>query len=217
MSSVQALDDFDDLPPGKIRPSLRMTEEEFVAWADEDTRAEWVDGEAIVRAPESGEHSNLGWRLQTLFKHFMGRRDLGEARGPNFMLRLPNQRRRRVPDLLFVTKDHFDRLRPNHLEGAPDLCIEMVSPDSQSRDRREKYLEYEQASVWEYWIVDPVSRNLEAYALDASAQAFGPILIDADERIPSTVLPGFYLRAASLFDAKLPAVIAILRELGIQP
>jgi hypothetical protein len=26
-----------------------MTYEEFLAWADEDTRAEWVDGEVVVR------------------------------------------------------------------------------------------------------------------------------------------------------------------------
>src|SRR5207302_6232318 len=38
-----------------------------------------------------------------------------------------------------------------------------VSPESQSRDRREKYLEYEAAGIPEYRIADPLSRMLEAY------------------------------------------------------
>ncbi len=36
--------------PGNAAPSerLRMSYDEFVAWAGEDIRAEWVDGEVIV-------------------------------------------------------------------------------------------------------------------------------------------------------------------------
>lgn len=220
MSSVQThleLDDFDDNPVGAVRPSLRMTEEEFVAWCDDNTHAEWVDGEVIFMPPISGEHDELGGWLHILVRLFVERRSLGKVRGPEFMVRLPKQRRRRVPDLLFIANDHLDRIGPKHVEGAPDLCLEIVSPESQSRDRREKYLEYEKAGVREYWIVDPLSRSLEAYALDEASQLFRPIPIDSDGRILSRVLPGFYLRAAWLFDTRLPDAITILREFGIQP
>jgi len=47
------------MPDGRVRPSLRMTEEEFEAWADEDTRAEWVDGEVILMSPTSLLHNRL--------------------------------------------------------------------------------------------------------------------------------------------------------------
>ena len=39
--------------------------------------------------------------------------------------------------------------------GAADLCVEVVSPESVTRDCREKLTEYEQAGVREYWLIDP--------------------------------------------------------------
>jgi Uma2 family endonuclease len=131
------------------------------------------------------------------------------------MVRLAKQRRRRVPDLLFVSKERSHLLRPNHLEGAPDLSVEIVSPDSQSRDRRDKFAEYEAAGVREYWIVDPLSRTVEAYALHAAGK-FRLIEATDDGRLASAVLPGFYLRPDWLWQEPLPDVIATLRELGVQ-
>ena len=37
-------------PPAKPK---KMTYEEFLAWADEDTLAEWVDGEVVMTSPAS--------------------------------------------------------------------------------------------------------------------------------------------------------------------
>ena len=49
---------FEERSDRRVRAKrLRMTEAEFVAWVDEDTRAEWVDGDVILMAPVSGEHS----------------------------------------------------------------------------------------------------------------------------------------------------------------
>ncbi len=42
-------------PPAK----RKMTYEEFLVWADEDTLAEWVDGEVVARSPESDRHQDL--------------------------------------------------------------------------------------------------------------------------------------------------------------
>jgi len=78
-------------------------------------------------------------------------------------VRLPRRRRRRVPDLFFISKVNLARIRPTFINGPPDLTIEIVSPDSQNRDRREKYLEYEASGVREYWIIDPLSKTLDVY------------------------------------------------------
>ena len=73
-----------------------------------------------------------------------------------------------MPDIWFLTESRRHLLRESHIEGPPDLMIEIVSPDSQSRDWREKYLEYQAAGVREYWMIDPMSRHVEAYTLEAS-------------------------------------------------
>jgi ABC-type thiamine transport system ATPase subunit len=37
----------------------KMTYEEFLAWADEDTLAEWVDGEVVMYSPASKRHQSI--------------------------------------------------------------------------------------------------------------------------------------------------------------
>lgn len=199
---------------GRVRPPLRMTEEEFESWGA-GVRAEWVDGEVIVMSPSSLIHVRLTTWLMSLLNLFVNGRELGEVLGPDFAVRFAGQRRRRIPDLLVLSRERASLLRPTLLEGAPDLAIEIVSPDSQSRDRRDKFAEYERAGVREYWIIDPLSRTVEAYALDANGRYQ---LIDAadDGRISSAVLPRFYLRPEWLWQEPLPNVVEALKELGIQ-
>lgn len=203
------------MPDGRVRPSLRMTEEEFFAWVDEDVKAEWVDGEVIIMSPSSLRHVRLAGWLYTLLSQYVDRKSLGEVLALEFMIRLSSQRRVRVPDLLFIARERAHLLQPNRLEGAPDMSVEIVSPDSQSRDRRQKFTEYEKAGVREYWLVDPLSHTIEAYALDGSGH-FQLINPNDDGRILSSVLPGFYLRPDWLWQEKLPDVITTLREIGIQ-
>jgi len=45
---------------------LVMTEEEFLEFCDEDTRAEYIDGEVIVHLPVSSEHSRISTFLTTI-------------------------------------------------------------------------------------------------------------------------------------------------------
>ncbi|KUK26149.1 MAG: hypothetical protein XD60_1711 [Acetothermia bacterium 64_32] len=40
-------------------PTKKMTYEEFLAWCDEDTWAEWVNGEVIVLSPASRRHEDI--------------------------------------------------------------------------------------------------------------------------------------------------------------
>ena len=195
----------------ELAPPGPMTEEEFVAWCDEDVKAEWVDGEVIVMSPASLGHVDLVDFLITLMRMFAEHHDSGRVLGPEFQVRLGARRRRRVPDVLFVARPHLANLRTNHLEGAPDLAIEIVSPDSVARDWREKYLDYQAAGVREYWVIDPLSRNVEAYTLTEDAYRR---IEEADGRIASLVLPGFFLRPAWLWQEPLPRVRDVLQELG---
>lgn len=49
--------------PPRQEQRLRMSYEEFLAWADEDVHAEWVDGEAIVFMPPKDIHLIPGFWL----------------------------------------------------------------------------------------------------------------------------------------------------------
>jgi Uma2 family endonuclease len=40
----------------KVKPNGKMTYEEFLDWCDEDTWAEWVNGEIIMLHPTTFKH-----------------------------------------------------------------------------------------------------------------------------------------------------------------
>jgi Uma2 family endonuclease len=143
---------------------------------------------------------------------FVEHHDLGVVKGPEFAIRLGRQRRRRLPDLLFVVKSRADIVGRNHVEGPPDLIMEVVSPESVSRDWRDKYLDYQRGGVREYWVIDPQSKRIEAYVLNAGEYE----TIEEDKgRLVSTVLKGFYLRPDWMNGSKLAARKSVIRELGI--
>lgn len=197
-------------------PCLTMPENQFDSWArTTGERAEWVDGNVIVMAPASRKHVQLtGW-IQSLLLIIAQQQKLGEVLGPEFTIRLrKGEKSRRVPDVLFVSTARISLLKPTYLDGAPDLAVEVVSEDSVARDWRDKYLAYEAAGVREYWVIDPLSKTVEAYAL--KRKKFQRIVPAGDGTISSSVIPDFQIRADWLWRDSLPSVIDILRDLGLK-
>jgi Uma2 family endonuclease len=193
-------------------PEKEMSAEEFETWAfaQELARCEWVDGRVIVMAPVSDGHNDLNRWLIVLFSHYVQERDLGMIRYDMFF-RMPG--RRRVPDLFVVKKENRARLKPTALDGPADLIIEIISPDSGARDWREKYAEYEQEGVGEYWVIDPMAHVVECYSL-GDDRRFHRVEM-RDDKINSNVLAGFYLRPSWLWQKPLPRVAGVLREMGV--
>lgn len=193
---------------------LRMTEEEFERFTDDEfnRKAEWVDGEAIVPMATSIEHANILLFLMTLTHLFCLKHKFGRVLGPDSQIRFQALRRRRTPDILFLSNERLHQIRETYIAGAPDLVTEIVSPDSVARDWREKYLEYEAAGVREYWVVDPMAERVEAYALNAQNQ-YERLEMQAG-KIASRVLPGFYLKPEWLWQDELPNPLDVLAELS---
>ncbi len=217
------------MPPGVITASTHsssgergpavsfavLSEHEFEAWAQTTAeRVEWVEGEVIVMAPASRKHVQLtGW-IQSLLLIIVQQQNLGEVFGPEFMVRLrKGEKSRRVPDVLFVSAARQSLLKPTYLDGPPDLAIEVVSPDSVARDWREKYLAYEASGVQEYWIIDPLSKTLEAYAM--KRKRFHKILPTTGGTVVSLAVPQFQLRPDWLWKDSLPSVLEVLRDIGV--
>ena len=191
-----------------------MSEEEFDRWCDEDTRAEFVDGKVLLMSPVSLTHHDINRFLIKLLDLYLEARPAGRLLGPEYTVRLRDGLRR-VPDLLYVEPDQLARIGETILEGAPSAAWEIISPESEARDWREKYREYEEAGVREYWIINPYVKTVWLSRLNAEGryESVEPV----DDRLASEVISGFWLRPQWLWSQPQPKVLDCLRELGALP
>ncbi|HEX4053399.1 MAG TPA: Uma2 family endonuclease [Tepidisphaeraceae bacterium] len=199
---------------GRPIPDLRLTESQFEK-EFADIKAEWVDGQVIIMAPVCREHADLNGWLFRLLSEFVEHHDLGSVLGLEFPMRVVPIRTWRCPDIMFVGTAKLSRLHPTYLAGGPDLVMEIVSPDGEARDWRDKYNEYESTGVREYWVVDPLSKRVDAYALSRSKH-YSQIQPDDEGRIYSKTLRGLHIRPDWLWHSPLPKLSGVLKELKLR-
>lgn len=193
--------------------TTKMTYEEFLAWADEDTLAEWVDGDVIMTSPASAQHQRMADFLNHVIDLFVQSRDLGIVLSAPFQMKLENGRE---PDLLFVKREHLDRLNPTYLEGPADLVVEIISPESVGRDRGEKFYEYAQGGVPEYWLLDPQRQQAEFYRLEDDYYVL--TFSGYEGRYEALMLPGFWLDVTWLWQDPRPSPLRVLADVvGMEP
>ena len=88
------------------------------------------------------------------------------------------------PDLIFITTGRLSIVK-QHVAGAPDLVIEVLSPSTEHRDRTMKLAWYRRYGVREYWMVDPHLRTIEIVDCATGAQE----TFEETQRLGSRVLP----------------------------
>jgi Uma2 family endonuclease len=194
-----------------------MSYEEFLDWCDEDTLAEWVDGQVMISSPASDRHQDLADFLTAVLRIYVESRGLGRVRSAPFQMKTGPDLPGREPDVLYVSAEHLDRLKENYLDGPADLVVEIVSPKSGARDRGDKFYEYEEGGVSEYWLIDPQRRQAEFYQR-GDDNRYHPVLADKDDRYHARLLPGFWLRVSWLWQTPLPSPIRAVGEIsGVDP
>lgn len=189
----------------------KMSFEEFLKLGDEDTWAEWVDGEVIFMYSASSKHQDIVGFLQTILRIYSETHHIGQVFSAPFAMKLEKERRGREPDLLFVSDERKNLIEPTFLNGAADVVIEVISPESISRDRGEKFVEYESAGVKEYWLIDYERKRAEFYELDEENRYR---LIQTNGLFRSKIIKDFFLRENWFWQEKLPTIEA-LKELKI--
>ena len=190
----------------------KVSFEAYLEAPGEERFTEWVEGEIVVMSPASIRHQIVSSFLERLLGFYVERKELGVVLRAPVAMRLPGLERAREPDLLFVHNDHVDRLRETFLDGPADLAIEIISPESISRDRGEKFVEYEQAGIPEYWLIDPIREAAEFWVADETGH-YRLASTDPSGWFTSHVVDGFRLRVAWLWST--PPLYGILRDLDL--
>jgi Uma2 family endonuclease len=174
------------------------TAEQLLAMAGDGHRYELVAGDLRMMSPSGWEHGEVVGNLHTLLGNHVRRQKLGKLFGAEtgFLIgRNPDTVR--APDIAFVAKQHVPAKKPEeaYWPGAPDLAVEVLSPNDKTGDVDEKIAAWLAAGAAAVWVVDPKLRTVTIYQSTTSVQVktAGELLQD------DSVVPGFSCSVDEIF------------------
>lgn len=175
-----------------------LTLDEFQRLPDTKPASEYACGEVFQKPMPDGPHAALQAAFILVLHPFLARTGLGRVLPELRCIFGPSGRERiYVPDVVYVSQAKLPL--PRHLYAAPDVAIEVLSPDQhwpQFLDKIQFYLLY---GVRLVWVIDPATRRItvEAPGQEARVLGAGDVLDGGD------VLPGFSVDVDAIF-AEMP-------------
>ncbi len=183
----------------QVTPALMkvpVTGEELLAMGDIGP-CELIEGEIRPMPPTGFEHGSIenliGARLRLFAEQYQrGRVAVGEVgiytrRNPDTV---------RGADVVFISNERYAQQQSEgYLDVAPDLVVEVISPEDRWSGVMKKLEEYFDIGVRLVWVVDPGTRRVYAYRSLTDVRHF----TESDTLPGDDVLPGFSLPIAEIF------------------
>lgn len=171
---------------------------------------EWLEGTVIKVADVNEDHDLITQYLIMLFGAYFAHRPLGQVRTAPFVMRLGDIAR--IPDIQIILNSNPYDLRTTHMDGPADICIEVVSPESVRTDYGEKFADYEQGGVREYWTIDPLRQSARFYHLDEETGLYVDYQLDMRNGYRTLKLPGLNINVNTLWQHPLPDFLTIAQS-----
>ncbi len=187
------------MTPSTVHKKLSF--EEYAAYDDgTEQRYEWVDGVLVAMNPPTFRHMliakfierQLDAKIQQMKQSWLCFREAGIRTG---------WRKSRLTDVYVVTQAQVnDFLDTSAIcQTAPLLAVEVVSPDSVTRDYRYKRAEYAALEIPEYWIVDPLEQKVTV--LQFNEGLYDETVFTGEQQIESPTFPELALTVAQILAA----------------
>jgi Uma2 family endonuclease len=180
-----------------LAPQPTYTADDLLTLPDGD-RFELVDGRLTERQM-GAESAYLGYRLSRLLGNYCESPFSGwvlpSDASYQFLPDRPNLVRK--PDVSFIRLGRLpnEEMPTGHVRMAPDLAVEVVSPNDLYYEVDQKVREYRQAGVRLVWLIVPPSRSVLIRRLDGTIAE----VHEGDELSGEDVVPGFRCRVADIF------------------
>lgn len=190
----------------QIPQNAALTDEQFyhLCTANEEWRMELTaKGELVIMPPTGGESGIRNSDLNLQVGLWNRQTKLGYVFDSSTIFRLPNGAKR-SPDVSWIIRQRWEALSPEDKRKFPPLCpdfaIELRSETDSLAKLQAKMLEYINNGLRLGWLIDPQTSKVEIYRLNQELE----ILNFSTTQIPTlsgeSVLPGFVLDLASIFN-----------------
>ena len=179
-----------------VKPNFGLSAEEFYATC-RLKRAELIDGVIVETPPHGFQHGAIRVNIACALSEFPQRKALGRVSfSGGFRLQnrpdtVPS------PDSCFITRERLKgQNTQSFLKGAPDLVVEVNSPNHKEIEVEAKVQLYFQAGTRAVWIVEPSARTIRVRTPDSA-----PVVYRGEETLRGEpVLAGFEMALGDVFD-----------------
>jgi Uma2 family endonuclease len=179
---------------GSTAEKRKFTYADYKSWPDEE-RWEIIDGDAYNMTPAPGlRHQAVSMNLSRIFANYFFGKPCRLFSAPTDVIL--DDFNIVQPDLLVVCDPN--KLTEANIQGAPDLVVEILSPSTKLKDKREKKALYERFGVREYLIVYPEDEMVEQYRLVDGRYVSD--VFNWDQKLPLFAFPDLELQLWDVFE-----------------
>ncbi|MCS7057206.1 MAG: Uma2 family endonuclease [Thermoflexales bacterium] len=134
---------------------------------DDSRMCEWIDGALALLPSLSQAQAHVRDLLLQMLGEYVEMNGIGLVIPAPFAIRMPEEMRRgREPDLLFVPNEFVETVQESYVNShGVGLVVEVSDARNRRLDRVEKFRDYQQAGIPEYWIVDVDRREASFFVL----------------------------------------------------
>ncbi|MGD9894601.1 MAG: Uma2 family endonuclease [Dehalococcoidia bacterium] len=179
--------------------TTKLTLDEFLARPETKPYSEYACGDVYQKPMPDADHSSAQEILWLLLRQFLAGSSIGHVHiewrcvfGP------PGIERAFVPDIAFASHERLavrGRNQRKFVWTAPDLAVEVLSPDQPAGEFADKLQFYLLHGVRLVWVIDPVERTIRFYRPGEDAR----LLHMGDTLDGSDVLPRFSVSVDDIF------------------
>jgi Uma2 family endonuclease len=176
----------------------QVTAEELARMPDDGSRYELVRGELRRMTPAGGVHGRVAMNIGTALTNHVKAYDLGTVYAAETGFRLATDPDTvRAPDVAFVRRERVEAIGEveGYWPGAPDLAVEVISPDDSHVEVEKKVFDWLEAGTRMVVAVNPRRRSVTLY----QSQSDITILTETAVMGGGDVVPGFQLTLREIF------------------
>ena len=148
--------------------NVKLTFQDWLRTPEDGRLHEVLDGEHVVTPSPNLNHQRISRHIHNQLYRQIEQVGRGEVFYAPAGVRLSDKDVVQ-PDLFVVLAARAEIMLETHVDGPPDLLVEILSKSTRRRDRGIKKSPYAAFHVPEYWIVDPDAKVVEQYLLQAGS------------------------------------------------
>ncbi len=176
-----------------------MTAEDLLLLPDDSYRYELIRGELKQMSPAGNYHGRLASNVNVPLGGYVRANDLGRTYvADTGYLISSDPDTVRAPDVAFISRERLEEIgeTDGYWAGAPDLVVEVISPNDRYTEVEEKLTEWLEAGARMVIVVNPRRRSVRVHRSpsDVIDLTEGDVIDGAD------VVPGWTLPISEIFE-----------------